>query len=368
MKQLMRGPHREGARVVFRMRVCGYTGALTLNPLAIIGMISVSWCAGAADRFVGARACAACHPGEFKSQSASAHAGALSRVADRSNFPAGTLSRDGRYRYSILPASEGLRVQIEDGVERMDLPLQWAFGAGRQAVTFVTRVNRDWYVEHYATWYTATNSYGPTPGHEALHPKSLREAAGLLYKITDPQAGIQGCFECHSTGPVSFDAKGDPTVNETGVHCEGCHGPGSAHAANPERNRLTNPADLAAAGLNNFCGRCHRRPSDQGPETDWNYAWNVRHQPVYLKQSLCFRKSGGRLSCLNCHDPHESARKKPVSAFDAKCAECHAECGAKERANCVDCHMPLVSPQPPLRFTNHWIGVYRAGGKLKPVR
>jgi hypothetical protein len=30
--------------------------------------------------------------------------------------------------------------------------------------------------------------------------------------------------------------------------------------------------------------------------------------------------------------------------------------------------MPLVSPQPALRFTNHWIGVYRAGAKLKPIR
>ena len=349
------------------MQVCRYTVALTLKPLAAIGMISISWCAGAADRFAGAQACAKCHPSEFASQSAGAHAAALSRVPDRSDFPAGKLLRDARYRYDILPTGAGLRVQIEDGVDRMDLPLEWAFGAGRQATTFVTRVNRDWYVEHYATWYSATNAYGPTPGHEALHPKSLREAAGLLYKTSDPQAGIQGCFECHSTGPVSFDAQGDAAVHEAGVHCEACHGPGSAHAANPERHHLTNPANLTASDLNNFCGRCHRRP-DPNAATDWNYAWNVRHQPVYLNQSLCFRKSSGRLSCLTCHGPHESAGKKPASAFDAKCAECHAECGAGERANCVDCHMPRVSPAPPLRFTNHWIGIYRAGGKLRPPR
>jgi hypothetical protein len=28
--------------------------------------------------------------------------------------------------------------------------------------------------------------------------------------------------------------------------------------------------------------------------------------------------------------------------------------------------MPRVSPQAGLRFTNHWIGVYAAGAKLKP--
>jgi hypothetical protein len=338
-----------------------------LRRYAAAGLLALSLSAAAPGHFVAAQACAACHAAEFTSQSASAHAGALSRVSDRPVFPSGLLSREPRYRYQILSAGGGLRVRIGDGVDLMDLPLDWAFGAGRQAVTFVTRINRDWYVEHYATWYAATNAWGPTPGQEALRPKSIQEAAGLLYKAADPQSGIQGCFECHSTGPVSFDQKGDAIVTEMGVRCERCHGPGSTHADSAGRSRLTNPARLSAADLNDFCGRCHRSPDKQAA-TDWNYAWNVRHEPVYLSHSTCFLKSGGRLSCLTCHDPHEAAGKKPASFFNAKCGECHAGCKVKERVNCIDCHMPLVSPQPSLRFTNHWIGVYGAGAKLKPVR
>jgi hypothetical protein len=330
-------------------------------------MMAFSVGATTPNRFVGVAACAQCHPEECESQSTSAHAQALSHVADRRDFPAGRLSRDPRYRYSILPEQGGPRVHIEDGIDKMDLPLEWAFGAGRQAVTFVTRVNRDWYVEHFATWYAATKAYGSTPGQEALPAKSIQEAAGLLYKISDPRFGIKGCFECHSTGPVSFGEKGDATMNELGVHCESCHGPGAAHVADPTHNKLRNPASLSAHQLNDFCGRCHRRP-DKESITDWNYAWNVRHEPVYLEQSRCFLKSGGHLSCLSCHGPHEPADQKPAGFFNATCGQCHEGCALKDRVNCVDCHMPLVSPQPPLRFTNHWIGIYRQGAKLKPVR
>jgi hypothetical protein len=208
-------------------------------------MLPASLGIAAPSRFVGAKACASCHPAEFALQSASVHTRALSRVADRSDFPAGRLSRNPRYRYSLLREQGDLRVHIDDGTDIMDLPLEWAFGAGRQAVTFVSHVNRDWYVEHFTTWYAATNAYGPTPGQEALCPKSIQEAAGLLYKISDPQIGIQGCFECHSTGPVSFDRKGDAIIHETGVRCEDCHGPGAAHAANPPHNKVTNPASLS---------------------------------------------------------------------------------------------------------------------------
>lgn len=343
--------------------------ATAIDPAAISAF------AASPARYVGAETCRRCHAAQFATQSASAHAGALSKVSEHQNFPAGVkLAREQGYEFEILRVGNGLRVHIDNGTDLMDLPLEWVFGAGRQASTFVTRVNQDWYLEHYATWYRDTNSYGPTPGQEAVHPKSISEAAGVLYKITDPAFGIKGCFECHSTGPVSFGENGDAKVNENGVRCESCHGPGSAHASDPERQRLTNPGKLSAAQLNQFCGRCHRLPAEKST-IDWNYPWNVRHQPVYFSQSRCFLESRGALSCLTCHDPHEAAGKKPAAFFNEKCLDCHAssskahktECLAKGRTNCIDCHMPLVSPQPALRFTNHWIGIYGAGAKLKPI-
>jgi len=339
----------------------------------LVAIIAISAHAATPGGYVGAQACRTCHPAQFQSQSASAHAGALSRISQSTAFPAGKLSRGSGYRYEILPTRSGLRVHIADGTDLMDLPLEWAFGAGRQATTFVTRVNQEWYVEYYTSFYSATKSYGPTPGQRDLQPKAMSEAAGVLYKIADARLGIKGCFECHSTGPVSFNDHGDASVTELGVHCETCHGPGAAHAADPRRQRLINPAKLSPVELNAACGTCHRPPAAKGVTIDWNYSWNVRHQPVYLSQSRCFVKSDS-LSCLTCHDPHEPAgARKPVAFYNQKCLTCHAslhktECLAKGRDNCIDCHMPLVAPQPPLRFANHWIGIYRTGSKLKPER
>jgi len=330
--------------------------------------------------YIGAEMCGNCHPVQFARQSASAHASALSRTPEHrlvaSFSTSAPLTRMPVYRFEFSLRGGELRTRISDKVDVMDLPLEWAFGAGRQAVTFVSRVDKDWYVEHYATWYPALRAWGATPGQSELQPATLPQAAGRIYSVSDPQAGIAGCFECHSTGAVTFGDAGEARLAEPGVHCETCHGPGAAHAADPARTTIRNPGKLSARQLNELCGTCHRSPPPNGQTVDWNSAWNVRHQPVYLNESACFRKSRGALTCLTCHDPHEPAEKKTSAFYNSRCMECHGNsapapkpvCLAQMPANCVDCHMPLVSPQAPLRFTNHWIGVYAGGAKLKPVR
>jgi hypothetical protein len=346
---------------------------------SLFALLCAACAHAAAPSFVGATACAGCHPAQAKTQSASAHASALYRPAAHplaASFDGRKLVREARYRFDFVRSERSFEVKIDDGANLMTLPLDWAFGAGRQAVTFVSRVDGKWYVEHYGSYYSKTGSFAATPGQDAVHPASISEAAGALYKIRDPQTGISGCFECHSTGPVSFDDSGAVHLTEAGVRCESCHGPGSAHARDPAHHKLRDPAKLSASELNQFCGACHRPPASDRVTIDWNYAWNVRHQPVYLSQSRCFLKSGGALSCLTCHDPHEPARTAPAAFYNQKCGGCHsassnsprALCLEQKPANCIDCHMPLVSPQAPLRFTNHWIGIYRNASMLKPVR
>jgi hypothetical protein len=337
------------------------------------------WQIAAATGYAGAKICGGCHPAEFASQSSSAHANALFRAPDHplaAAFAAGAkLTRKPRYRFEFFRPGGELRTRISDGTDVMDLPMEWAFGAGQQAVTFVTKIDKDWYVEHYSTYYSVPRSWGATPGQE-IPPASLPEAAGRVYSTSDPATGIAGCFECHSTGPVSFGAAGEARITEPGVRCESCHGQGAEHAANPSRKNIRNPENLSARELNRFCGTCHRQPAPPGQTVDWKASWNVRHQPMYLNESACFRKSGGALTCLTCHDPHEPAGKKASTFYNSRCVDCHSTtapppkpaCETQTPANCIDCHMPLVSPQAPLRFTNHWIGVYAGGAKLKPVR
>ena len=145
---------------------------------------------------------------------------------------------------------------------------------------------------------------------------------------------------------------------------DACECPGQA-GDDSESERLT-PTEL-----NQLCGACHRQASDLDDDTDWDNAWNVRHQPSYLHRAACFRNSNGRLSCLTCHDPHEPLQKSAAS-YDARCAACHKSVAHKTAIaarTCVSCHMPQVTTSPTLRFTNHWIGIYDPQGKkLAPSR
>ena len=191
------------------------------------------------------------------------------------------------------------------------------------------------------------------------------------------------CFQCHSTGHLSLGSKFEIIPGEPGVRCEACHGPGSLHVAavgrgeiEAARKLIDNPRRLSATALNQFCGGCHRKPTPAGVATNWNDAWNTRHQPLYLSQSACFRKSQGALSCLTCHDPHESLRKNDAPYYNGRCTTCHSSkqhphtsvSRTAKPGNCIGCHMPLVAPQAHLRFTNHWIGVYKDGAPLRPSR
>jgi hypothetical protein len=232
---------------------------------------------------------------------------------------------------------------------KLDKPFEgmkadWAFGAGEQAVTLVSRVDDEYYLEHGLSFYRSTGKFGVTPGH--------RNTAGERYRTFDPGAAILRCFQCHSTGPLRLEEGFRLAPSETGVQCESCHGAGADHQA------IRNPGKQSGAEMNKLCGACHRH---EIPDTDWTDAWNVRHQPVYLSQSACFRK--GQMSCATCHVAHTAARR------DA-CGSCHRE--VRHRTNvstgtCVSCHMPAVKPNAELKFANHWIGIYAPGSPLRPI-
>ncbi len=228
---------------------------------------------------------------------------------------------------------------------------RWAFGSGVQAITYVSQLDEDTYLEHGLSLYTR-GGLSLTPGH--------RNADGVKYQTFAPDANILRCFQCHSTGKLRIDERRAIQPSEPGVRCEACHGPGSQHAAKPSRANIHRPAQF-----NEECGECHRMPPAQGAATNFGNPWNVRHQPVYFSQSACFQK--GKASCLTCHDPHED--KKPDVAV---CGNCHASpkhTGNVSNRTCFECHMPVVKPSPQLGFTNHWIGIYKlAGPGTNPTR
>lgn len=275
-----------------------------------------------AGQYVSSDVCRSCHPAEYAGHAGSGHARALA--------------------VSVPPQ-----------------PGEWAFGAGLQAKTFVSRIDEDTYLEHGLSWYAVTRSMALTPGH--------RSPEGEKYRTFHPNTAIFRCFQCHSTGPLRLGPGSRIQPFEEGVQCEACHGPGKEHIASGRAMR--NPRKMTAAEVNESCGACHRKPAAAGDDTDWTNPWNTRHQPLYLAESACFRKSGGRLSCLTCHPPHRPLSRVAAN-YDAACSQCHPKPRHKvqRRGACVSCHMPAVSPSSLLHFANHWIGVYAAGKPLRPIR
>ena len=139
----------------------GFTGMANCT-LCVLVLVPLRLLTGAtASDYAGASACGKCHPAQFAAQSSSAHSRALA---------------------PSKPPQPGL----------------WAFGAGVQAITFVSRLNAESYVEQAETWYRSSNAIGRTPGHKS--------AGGIAHRIFDPEAGILRCFSCHSTGPLTVSA------------------------------------------------------------------------------------------------------------------------------------------------------------------
>ena len=200
---------------------------------------------------------------------------------------------------------------------------------------------------------------GITPGHTSPQ--------GVKYRTFDPNAAILRCFQCHSTGPLRLQPGQRIEPFELGVRCESCHGPGEAHAKS--QGAIDNPKRLTSLEVNNLCGACHRKVSEE-ELTNWNDPWNVRHQPLYLAQSRCFQKSRDTMSCFTCHEPHSAVSRSAVE-YSKKCESCHSGVRHKTAVAgqaCTGCHMPVVKLDENLQFANHWIGVYGRGKPLRPLR
>jgi hypothetical protein len=161
------------------------------------------------------------------------------------------------------------------------------------------------------------------------------------------------------------------------IGCENCHGPGEAHAHDPKRRGdIVNPAKLAPRLAENICMACHQTGDARVLQPGKTYQdfrpgqWLIdtvailkipagseeqREQDLLehnaaMQASRCFRESGGKLSCLTCHDPHVEPEAAGASAyFRAKCLTCHTEQSCKVALaarrqqtpsdDCIGCHM-----------------------------
>ncbi|MBI4179659.1 hypothetical protein HY522_09595 [bacterium] len=101
-------------------------------------------------------------------------------------------------------------------------------------------------------------------------------------------AGADACVDCHSD--VS-DLKS--TSKHAGIHCESCHGPGAAHAEDPD-SADARPTRHLAQPRRLFCGACHSESISRPP-----FMRQVHLEIHYPKQP-----------CTDCHQSHHPEVEK----------------------------------------------------------
>jgi hypothetical protein len=275
-------------------------------------------------------------------------------------------ARDGNlYQSEYDTAADGKDVFRE--THKVD----WIIGSGANGSGAI--VSSDNYLfEAPLSLYAKTHSWALSPGYEFGD-----------YGFNRPI--LPGCIVCHSGQPEPVpEGNGrfrEPAFTELAIGCENCHGPGQAHVASVQMGSpagsITNPAKLSPWLADNICMSCHQtgdarvlqagktyrdfRPGAElddtlsiflvpfGPESAPKD--DLLEHYLSMRLSKCYLKSGGRLGCISCHNPHlQPTQQEAPAYFREKCLACHTEksCAVplslrQHKAppdDCAGCHMP----------------------------
>jgi len=193
----------------------------------------------------------------------------------------------------------------------------------------------------------ALQSCGGVGGPTAANGGQGSVSEQFLALLSDEQRaakeiGPQQCAGCHGgeTGDVTYAHWKDTTHFTKGVTCEKCHGPGSAHKANPTKtNILTFPKSTDPV----VCGQCHGPTHDQ-----YNFSQHSKLVVDPVEEATVDPDRYGKTSrCIACHSGLFRAqvveKGVDIAAMDSEEVRAIAEATLTDiphTSDCVTCHNP----------------------------
>jgi hypothetical protein len=338
------------------------------------------------DDYLGSTACSACHGGISKEFSRTSMGRSMSVITPEllRSVPSNASLHDEKHdRHFEVYVQDGRLYQSEfqTGPEQQEIfrdtrRLDWILGSGANGMGGL--VEKEGYLfQAPLSFYSKPQTWGLSPGYEFGD-----------YGFNRPI--LAGCIFCHSGRSRPIAATNgryeDAPFAEMAIGCENCHGPGAAHRtavlaganrSNGKNLHIVDPSRLSPALSNNLCMSCHQtgdvrvlrpgktyrdfrpgQPLDETlsilmePPTRESPPQNDHLEHYYsMTLSKCYRSSGGRMSCITCHDPHVEPTPDSAPAFFAqRCLTCHNENSCRlplesrhqtnPPDNCVGCHMP----------------------------
>jgi hypothetical protein len=315
--------------------------------------------------------CVKCHPKEVAGYEQSAMAHSLSKPTPP---PDGSFEHPySKTKFSIRSGSFGVIQRFERGREAGEQKVAYVIGSGAHAYGYLVQA-RDHLFQSPLSYYSTRRQWDVAPGYEESRKPDFSRPVTLE------------CLLCHAGQPRlvpnTLNSYRNPAFAEESISCDRCHGGGEAHEKNPVPGSIVNPAKLRGAARDSICEQCHlageiRIPNPGKSMAD--YQPGERLEDAYtiyvaaptsggtlkvishaeqLALSACARKSGGKLWCGTCHDPHSPVQS--AAYFRARCLGCH---GALEKTHvaagrdCVACHMPRLAARDGGHtvFTDHRI-------------
>ena len=266
--------------------------------------------------------------------------------------------------------------------------LRYFIGSGKRGRTFLFEQSGYWF-ESPINWYARQQIWDMAPNYLGAQEMPLTLQVD------------RGCLHCHTSNvarslPEARNLYAGEPFAHGGITCAACHGDGNAHLAAKGKVHMLDIDALEPVRRDSVCLNCHLEgqaavvrngkemgnlsPGDDLFDFVLYFVYRDEHgsggratsQWEALLHSECKKKSGDRLTCTTCHDPHGSpAPGEKVAFYRQKCSQCHNQAGFAERhhpenADCTACHMA----RPPSNdiahelVTDHWIRKHISNSRL----